>query len=84
MREGAEAHETPPRVLVTRGRSPLSAAGKLNLCQMSKLCFSVGLLFSPFYPRFLSLAKSPPVVVCDNRGTLPADIQNAHDRAYSF
>lgn len=72
MSEGAEASEKPS--LETRGRSRLSAVGKLNICQISKLCLSVGLFFSPLYPRFLSLAESPPGAVRDHSGALPAYI----------
>lgn len=43
MSGGAEAGQQPPRVPGTRARSPLSAAGKLSICQTSKPCFSVGL-----------------------------------------
>lgn len=47
MSGGAEAGQEPPRVPGTRARSPLSAAGKLSICQTSKPCFSVGLSPAP-------------------------------------
>lgn len=52
MSGGAEAGQQPPRVPGTRARSPLSAAGKLSICQTSKPCFSVGLSPPPFIHDF--------------------------------
>lgn len=75
MSGGAEAGQEPPRVPGTRARSPLSAAGKLSICQTSKPCFSVGLSpHPPFYARLLSLAKSRAAAVRDAGGTLPTNV----------
>lgn len=74
MSGGAEARQEPPRVPGTRARSPLSAAGKLSICQTSKPCFSVGLSPPPFYARLLPLAKSRAAAVRDAGGTLPTNV----------
>lgn len=59
MSGGAEAGQQPPRVPGTRARSPLSAAGKLSICQTSKPCFSVGLSPPPLSTTsFLSKVTS--------------------------
>lgn len=57
MSGGAEAGQEPPRVPGTRARSPLSAAGKLSICQTSKPCFSVGLSLPPLLCTTSFLSK---------------------------
>lgn len=57
MSGGAEAGQQPPRVPGTRARSPLSAAGKLSICQTSKPCFSVGLSPPPSLSTTSFLSK---------------------------